>query len=125
MSKHCVTIISLVTLCSLAACSISQKGALSQAQRAYHKADYETCLIKLSQAEGYGEFSEPVSTEISFYKGLCLEGSGRKREAVAVYQNLTRNYPTSNGAVQAQERIRTINKTPNRSVQGQDLNIIR
>ncbi|MBI5314576.1 MAG: hypothetical protein HZB34_01230 [Nitrospirae bacterium] len=34
-----------------------------------------------------------------------MERAGRKSEAVAVYQNLTRKYPASNGAARAQGRI--------------------
>jgi hypothetical protein len=38
-----------------------------------------------------------------------LERAGRKSEAVAVYQNLIRKYPKSNGAAQAQGRITNLN----------------
>lgn len=114
MINKSVTLISLVMCFSLTACGISQQGALYQAQRSYQEADYETCLTKLSQAEGYGEYSEAVSSEISFYRGLCLERADRIPEAGAVYQNLIRTYPQSNGAAQAQGRIRnlTVISTP-------------
>lgn len=101
-------LISLVMCLSLTACAMSQSGALYQAQKSYQEANYETCLTKLSQAEGYGEYSESVSSEISLYRGLCLERAGRNPEAVAVYQNLMRKYPQSNGAAQAQGRIRNL-----------------
>lgn len=104
-----VILLSLVMCFFLTACAMSQSGALYQAQKSYQEADYETCLAKLSQAEGYGEYSESVSSEISFYRGLCLERAGRKPEAVAVYQNLIRKYPKSNGAAQAQGRITNLN----------------
>jgi hypothetical protein len=109
-----VILISLVMCFSLTACGMSQHGALYQAQRSYQEADYETCLTKLSQAEGYGEYSESVSSEISLYRGLCLERTGRNPEAVVVYQNLIRKYPQSNGAAQAQGRMRnlTVISTP-------------
>jgi tetratricopeptide (TPR) repeat protein len=115
MIARSVIAISLVLCFSLAGCSMSQKGALSQAQRSYQQADFETCLMKLSQAEGYGEHSESVSADISFHRGLCLEGAGRKNEATAVYLNLIRTYPNSSGAIQAQARlanVRDISKTP-------------
>ena len=97
--------ISLVLIFLMTACAMSQSGALYRAQNSYREADYETCLTKLSQAEGYGEHSEFVSSEIIFYRGLCLERAGRKQEAVAVYHNLIRKFPQSNGAAQAQVRI--------------------
>ena len=109
MINKSLILISLVMCFSLTACAMSQSGALYQAQKSYQEADYETCLTKLSQAEGYGEYSESVSSEVSFYKGLCLERAGRKSEAVAVYQNLIRKYPQSNGAVQAQGRLTSLN----------------
>jgi tetratricopeptide (TPR) repeat protein len=114
MINKSAILISLVMCFSLTACAMSQSGALYQAQKSYQEADYEMCLTKLSQAEGYGEYSESVSSEISFYRGLCLERAGRKSEAVAVYQNLIRKYPQSNGAAQAQGRIRnlTVISTP-------------
>lgn len=97
---------------SLAACAASQKGALYQAQTAYQEADYETCLKKLSFADGYGEYSEPVTADIAFYRGLCLEGLGRKQEALAVYQYLIRKHPNSSAAAQAHGRVRDTNHTP-------------
>ena len=106
-----VILLSLVMCFFLTACAMSQSGALYQAQKSYQEADYETCLAKLSQAEGYGEYSESVSSEISFYRGLCLERAGRKSEALAVYQNLNRRYPQSNAAAQAQGRITNLNIT--------------
>lgn len=109
MINRSVTLISLAMCFSLTACAISQSGALYQAQKSYQEANYETCLTKLSQAEGYGEYSEAVSSEISFYRGLCLESAGRIPEAGAVYQNLIRTYPRSNGAAQAQGRLRSLN----------------
>jgi len=109
MLNKSVILISLVMCFSLTACSMSQSGALYQAQKSYQEADYETCLTKLSQADGYGEYSESVSSEIAFYRGLCLERADRKTEAVAVYQNLIRRYPKSNGAAQAQGRIASLN----------------
>jgi hypothetical protein len=83
----------------------AQKGALSKAQRAHKKKDFEACLTHLDRAEAYGNYSRTVAAQISFNRGLCLEGMGRAEEAAAVYRNLIEKFPGSNSAVQAQERI--------------------
>jgi len=90
---------------NLGGCATSQKGALYWAQGSYKKGDYQACLEELGRAEAYGDFSEAVNAEISFYKGLCLEGRGRKAEAEAVYQNLIKKYPNSDWSAQARARI--------------------
>lgn len=101
ISSICV----LAFLSSLTACATAQSGALSRAQSSFKEKDYHACLARLSEAESYGDFSESANAQISFYRGLCLEGQGRKAEAAAVYQNLIRKYPNSDWSAQAQARL--------------------
>jgi TolA-binding protein len=96
----------LATLAAtLTGCAMTQKGAVSRAEKAYGKNEYQTCLKHLSRAESYGKHSEVVSAQVLFNRGLCLEGLGRKPEAVAVYKTLIESYPNSSLSVQAKARI--------------------
>jgi len=99
-----ITILAMLAA-SLTACALSQTGAVSRAEKAYGKNEYQTCLRHLSRAESYGKHSDVVSAQLLFNKGLCLEGLGRKAEAVAVYKTLVESYPSSSLSVQAKARI--------------------
>lgn len=83
---------------------MTQGGAISRAQSAYGDGDYAKCLYHLDRAETYGPYSDVASARLSFQRGLCLEASGRKAEANAVYQNVARKYPDSDWASQARAR---------------------
>jgi TolA-binding protein len=62
-------------------------------------------LNHLYRAEHYGSFSDSADAEIALQKGLCLEGVGRKSEALAVYHHLILKYPKSDLVPQAWARI--------------------
>lgn len=103
MVKYNCIVVALAFL--LASCATAQSVALHFGMESYKKRDYEGCLVELGRADGYGKHSEATSAQISFYRGLCLEGAGRSAEAVAVYQNLIRNYPNTDWAAQAKARM--------------------
>jgi tetratricopeptide (TPR) repeat protein len=94
-----------LTTIVLTGCAMTQKGAISRAHNAYEDAKFEKCLARLEQAESYGSYSELQNARISFQRGLCLEGAGRKSEAMAVYKNLIIKYPQTDMAAQARARI--------------------
>ena len=90
---------------SLAGCAMSQSGAVSRAEKAYGKKEFDTCLRHLNRAESYGKYSDVVSAQVLFDRGLCLDGLGRKAEAVASYRTLIESYPSSTLSAQAKVRI--------------------
>lgn len=99
-------IIAAVLLATLAACaSTAQKGALIGVQKAIAKKKFDACLDKLDRADNYGNVSATQSAQISFYRGTCLDGIGRKAEAAAVYQNLVNRFPGTDWAAQARARL--------------------
>jgi tetratricopeptide (TPR) repeat protein len=89
----------------LVSCASAQKGSLIQANKAIAKEDYQECLGKLSFGETLGDYSDAVNAQITFTKGLCLEGVGRKAEALALYRNLIARYPHSDWAAQGKARL--------------------
>jgi tetratricopeptide (TPR) repeat protein len=89
----------------LTGCAMAQKGAVSKAGKAYEKNEYQVCLRHLNRAESYGNYSEVVSAQVLFNRGLCLEGAGRTNEAVSVYKVLITNYPNSSLTGQAMARL--------------------
>jgi tetratricopeptide (TPR) repeat protein len=93
-----------LTTVLITGCAMTQKGAISRAHNAYEDAKFEKCLDTLARAESYGNYSELENARISFQRGLCLEGAGRKAEAIAVYKNLIIKYPQTDLAAQARAR---------------------
>jgi hypothetical protein len=89
---------------TLSSCATTQKGALSRAQGAYDDGEFEKCLSHVTRAESYGEHSELTNARLSFQRALCLEGAGRKAEAIEVYRNLMQKHPDSDWAAQARAR---------------------
>ena len=89
----------------LASCATAQQGSLIGANKAIAKQDYFECLNKLSFGDGLGDYSEGVNAQITFLRGFCLEGLGRKAEAHALYRNLIARYPNSDWAAQGKARL--------------------
>jgi TolA-binding protein len=89
---------------ALTACAMTQKGTLSRAQSAYSDGNFDKCLARVARAESYGDYSEIQNARLSFQRGLCLEGAGRKAEAMAVYKALILKYPRTDWAAQARAR---------------------
>lgn len=89
----------------LAGCATAQRGALSRAQSAYGKKEFQKCLAHVDRSESYGNYSDAMNARLSFQKGLCLEGAGRKAEAVAIYRRLIERFPNTDWSAQAKARI--------------------
>lgn len=91
---------------ALAACETTQRGALSQARKAYAKGDYTDCVTIVDRAATYGNFSEVSDAQIIFYRGLCLDGMGRTAEAKMMYRRVITKFPASTFADQAAARLK-------------------
>jgi hypothetical protein len=91
----------------LTACETTQRGALSQARKAYTKGGYADCVMIVDRAATYGDFSEVLNAQMIFYRGLCLDGMGRAAEAKMMYRRVITKYPTSPFSDQAAARLKS------------------
>lgn len=99
-----------LTTILLTACATAQRGALIQANKAIANQKYQECLHHLSSAETLGEFPEGINAQVTFQKGICLEGLGRTAEAYALYRVLIARHPNSDWTVQAKARLDSVGR---------------
>jgi len=89
----------------LTSCATAQSGAMSLARKAELRGDFHECLHHLANAESYGDFAETKNAQIAFQRGMCLEGLGRKSEALAMYRHVIARYADSSWSAQAKGRL--------------------
>ncbi|MBL8519073.1 MAG: hypothetical protein JNK75_00245 [Betaproteobacteria bacterium] len=99
--------IALLTLL-LTSCATAQRGALIKANKAIASQNYQECLHHLSSGETLGEYPEGIHAQVTFQKGICLEGLGRKAEAYALYRSLIARHPDSDWTAQAKARLDSV-----------------
>jgi TolA-binding protein len=103
--RFAVIVVLVSVLCG---CVITQKSALVQARKSYAEKDYNACVSGVESALIDGEFVEEISSELMFYKGLCLESAGRASEAIVFYKRAIDKYPDTDSALQAAVRLKKL-----------------
>ncbi|QHI69923.1 tetratricopeptide repeat protein [Tichowtungia aerotolerans] len=105
MMKYISAAIIALLLCGCA--SMAQKGALVRAYKNYEKRDYEDVISLVAMSESYKTPTPELKSELAYLKAIALEKLGRKDEAQGIFLYLTEQFPDSEYAYRAKEKLKS------------------
>ena len=107
-----ITLLVALLACALGGCTIAQRGGIDLAYRAYNKKDYATALRKLAEAEKFRETSPALKAEIAYLRAKSYEGLGNTAEAIGCYRYVATQFPDSQYAFMAKEKVKELEQRP-------------
>jgi hypothetical protein len=101
-----LTILGLIlALAGTFGCSTMQRGNVMRAQFAAERGHYQYALNRLNEAEHLTQPAPIVKAEIVYLKGVCYAGLGRNADARGSFQYVADQFPDTEFAYQAKERL--------------------